>query len=56
MCQFIIFEQALLGAIVESLKKDLYLPLLKKSLNPFTNFKIGLSSKVLPTALNWNII
>ncbi len=47
--------RALLGAILESLKKESLLTYLKKSLNPLTKYKIGLSSNVLPTALNWNI-
>ena len=48
--------RALLGAILEILKKESFLLSLKKSFNPLTKYKIGISSNVLPTALNWNII
>lgn len=48
--------RALLGAILEDLKEDQLLSSLKKSLNPLTKYKIGLSSNVLSTALNWNIV
>jgi len=48
--------RALLGAILEDLKKDLLLPSIKKSLNPLTKYKIGISSNVLSTSLNWNIV
>ena len=48
--------RALLGAILEDLKKDSLLPSLKKSLNPLTKYKIGISSNILSTSLNWNIV
>jgi transposase len=46
--------RALLGSILESefgINEGL-----KLTLNPFTKYKIGVSSKVLPQKANWNIV
>ena len=45
---------AFLGALLEFLNKN-NLYSLKKNLNPLTIYKIGLNTKVLPTAKQWNI-
>lgn len=45
--------RALLGAILESIGQ--YDESLKKSLNPFTKYAIGVSESVLPNKSNWNI-
>ena len=45
--------RALLGAILESIGQ--FDGLLKKSLNPFTKYAIGISENVLPNKSNWNI-
>lgn len=48
--------RAMLGAILEDLKKDNLLSSLEESLNPLTKYKIGVSSSKLKTSANWNII
>jgi len=46
--------RALLGAMMESqLNRD---NTLKETLNPFTKYKFGISEKVLPNKLDWNIL
>lgn len=46
---------ALLGAILEVLKKKNGLENLKTNLNPLTTYKLGIKEEILPTAPNWNI-
>ena len=48
--------RALLGAILEKIGKDKKLEKLKESLNPLTQFKLGITPGILSTAQNWNII
>lgn len=49
--------RALLGAILENFfRNEFDLLTLKSSLNPSTNFKLGIKNTVLPTIQNWNII
>ncbi len=49
--------RALLGAILENIfRNEFDLLTLKSSLNPSTNFKLGIKNTVLPTTQNWNII
>lgn len=45
---------ALLGAILDLSKED-GLEILKRKLNPLTNYKLGIKEEILPTALKWNI-
>jgi hypothetical protein len=47
--------KALLGAILELLKKDNELNSLKTSLNPLTAYDLGIRKEILLTAPNWNI-
>jgi hypothetical protein len=46
---------ALLGAILELLKKKNDLESLRKNLNPLTTYKLGIREELLPTAPGWNI-
>lgn len=48
--------RALLGAILEQLGKADFLPSLRKSLNPITQYQLQGLDDVLPTAQNWNIV
>lgn len=48
------YVRAVLGAIFESLGKEV--PLLRKSLNGLTNYKLPISEEALPTKRNWNIV
>lgn len=49
--------RALLGAILENIfRNEFDLLTLKSSLNPSTNFKLGIKNTVLPSTQNWNII
>lgn len=48
--------RALLGAILENNGKESLLPSLHKSLNPLTEYRIGISDKSLPTKQNWRIV
>lgn len=45
--------RALLGAICDNL--GYYCKELKRSLNPFTKYAVGISESILPTKSNWNI-
>jgi hypothetical protein len=47
--------RALLGAFWEQLGEKEQLPLLRKSLNPITAYKLEIPANVLSTAENWNI-
>lgn len=47
--------RALLGALWEQLGEKEQLPLLQKSLNPITSYKLGIPANVLSTTENWNI-
>lgn len=47
--------KALLGAILELLKKKNSLNVLQANLNPLTSYKIGIKEETLPTANKWNI-
>lgn len=47
--------RALLGAILEQLNKRKNIKILKESLNPLSQFKLGVKDKFLPTAAAWNI-
>jgi len=47
--------RAFLGALLDGfLKPDSY-KVLRDSLNPFTTYKLGISSETLPSATKWNI-
>lgn len=46
--------KALLGAILQLSKKNGQ-GILKKNLNPLTNYNFGIKKETLPTALKWNI-
>ena len=48
--------RALLGAILEQLKCIEYLNMLKKSLNPITQYQLPGAGNVLSTSQNWNIV
>ena len=48
--------RALLGAILSNKGLNSSLPMLKKSLNPLSNYEIGNIKDSLPTAPNWNIV
>ena len=47
--------RALLGAILEQLNRKKEIKKLKDSLNPLSQFKLGVKEKILSTAANWNI-
>lgn len=47
--------RALLGAIVQNLKINISLTALENSLNPLSEYKLGISKNELPTLTNWNI-
>lgn len=47
--------QALLGAVLESIKKIKELSLLKANLNPLSEFNLGIKNEYLRTTNNWNI-
>lgn len=47
--------RALLGAILEAMCIKTNIELLRKSLNPLSSYKLGISTNILPTATNWNI-
>jgi hypothetical protein len=47
--------RALVGAILENTNRKANTVKLKESLNPLTNFKLGLKENDLPTIKNWNI-
>jgi hypothetical protein len=47
--------RALLGAIVEQNFSSVPIASLKKSLNPLSKYKLGITDKVLPNKLNWFI-
>ena len=47
--------RAFLGALLETNSIVENLPLLKKSLNPLSQYQYNMSKEVLPTAKNWNI-
>jgi len=47
--------RALLGALMEELKKELFITDLKSSLNSISNYKLNISATYLSTAENWNI-
>jgi predicted transcriptional regulator of viral defense system len=47
--------RALLGAIIQNTNSSVNTNKLIQSLNPLTNFKLGLKEKDLPTIKNWNI-
>jgi len=48
--------RALLGAILEQLNRKKGIDKLKYSLNPLTQFKMGIKPAYLKTATNWNIL
>lgn len=48
--------RALLGAIAQNLEINIDLTKLMNSLNPLSEYKLGISKKELPTITNWNII
>lgn len=48
--------RALLGAIFENLNLKINLVDLRNSLNPFTEIKLNIKEKDLPTINNWNIV
>jgi len=47
--------RALLGAILEQLNRKKEIKKLKDSLNPLSQFKLGVKEKILSTAAAWNI-
>ncbi len=47
--------RAFLGALLENLGKAEWIDKLKESLNPLTQYKIGINKTLLPTSENWNI-
>ncbi len=47
--------RALLGALLDAVKKNGKLESLKKSLNSITKYKLSISKNILPTQENWNI-
>lgn len=47
--------RALLGALLEQLGEKKLTPVLRKSLNPLTSYRFGLSAAVLPTRDRWRI-
>lgn len=47
--------RAFLGEIVEKLNRDIDFGQLKQSLNPLTEYKLGISPDMLSTAEKWNI-
>lgn len=46
---------ALLGALLEEINVSINLNLLRENLNPLTNYRIGISDKILSTAEKWSI-
>ena len=47
--------RALLGALLDAVKKNKKSETLKKSLNPITKYKLSISDNILSTQENWNI-
>jgi hypothetical protein len=47
--------RAFLGALLESITQDTDLILLEQSLNPLTNYDLGIPPELLSTAQKWNI-
>ncbi len=47
--------RSFLGALLENIKTESDLNVLKKSLNPLSEYEYGIDKKLLPTAENWNI-
>jgi len=47
--------RALLGAILEQLNRKKGITKLKESLNPLSQFKMGIKAASLKTSSNWNI-
>jgi hypothetical protein len=48
--------RALVGAILEQLDKRQEIAILRESLNPLSQFKLGIKPTVLPAAPTWNIV
>ena len=48
--------RALLGAMLENNGNDALTSALHKSLNPLTEYRIGISDETLPTKQNWRIV
>lgn len=47
--------RALLGALLDTVKKNEKSETLKRSLNPITKYKLSIPKNILPTKENWNI-
>ncbi len=47
--------RAFLGALLENLNKKRNLDVLEESLNPLSEYKLGISKDILPTVEKWNI-
>ena len=47
--------RAFVGATLENIDKTLDLISLKKSINPLSKYKVGITSILLPNANNWNL-
>jgi predicted transcriptional regulator of viral defense system len=47
--------RAFLGSILERIGTGIDLKVLKKSLNPFTQYEFNISEDILPNSINWNI-
>lgn len=48
--------RAILGAIMDKAGHSSFTDPLRKSLNPLTEYRIGISKKTLPTKQNWRIV
>ena len=47
--------RAFLGALLENIDKNRNLKILDNSLNPLSEYKLGLTKEILPTVEKWNI-
>lgn len=47
--------RSFLGALLEEINSPIDLTVLKKSLNPFSEYDYGIENRLLPTSENWNM-
>ena len=47
--------RAFVGAVLENTDETLDLTHLKKSINPLSKYKVGITNRLLPNANNWNL-
>ncbi len=47
--------RAFLGALLENIDKNINIKSLDDSLNPLSEYELGLTKDILPTVENWNI-